>query len=56
MVDKWDDMEIEITNDPKRPPSPTWDQRQIEELMRPGKGDQSPKARTARRREAVRRR
>lgn len=54
-VDKWDDMEIELSSDPKNPPSPTWDERQIDALMKPGRKPDDPRSRTERRRQAVRR-
>jgi len=52
--DKADDWEVELSSMPKKyPVSPTWDVRQINEMVRPGRGDQSPKARTKRRRDVI---
>jgi len=63
MPDKWDDMEVNLTRYPpghpkaaeKLPRPVTWEQREIEALMRPGRRPDGLRERLARRREAVRR-
>lgn len=53
MQDRMDNAEYELTTPGYATPRPSWDERTINEMMRPGKGAQDPKSRSQRRKKAV---